>query len=290
MADKNSQVAAQSEAAVQRPQVAPDKQFGAKVKELAIKQCQQMFGTEEGQQAAQRITMSIMGAMQASRDPSSFYTVTDMSLYNCIAVSAQTKLLPGGPNPAVYLVPQSPRRGEPAELQWRITHRGLAILSHRAGFALRAAAVHVDDELACSMGEVTNHVADPDRYPSTLKELRGVIVVVRDIAHRDDIIRSWVPCSVIMARQAVSRDDSVWGKWPIEMAMKTAIKYVFARGALPLDSAEMSHAMTADDQGAYVTEVAPAQPPQAALPPPIDFAASPASLPHPPDQAEGGAE
>jgi hypothetical protein len=166
----------------------------------------------------------------------------------------------------VYLVPQAARRGEPPALQWRITHRGLCVLAYRAGFALRAVPVHVDDHLDVSLGEVQSHSAAAESWPESLAELRGVAVVVRDIARGQDVIRAWVPAVVIDRRRRVSRDGSVWEAWPIEMAQKTAIKYAFARGAVPVDSPELSEALAGDARGDVVDVQAEQITPTAAAP------------------------
>ena len=229
-----------------RPQMTPDQTFGVRVSRIAKQQCERLLGTERGQQAAQRITMAVLGAMQSARNPRSFYETTDLSLANCIALSAQTGLLPGGPMPSVYLVPQAPRKGEPPELQWRITHRGISVLAYRSGFAIRAVPVESEDFLRVSLGEVIEHTGSADRWPETFEDLQGVAVVVRDLARGVDVIRAWVPRVVIERRRQVARDDSVWAIWSIEMAMKTAIKYVMARGSIPIDSPELTAALEAD--------------------------------------------
>ena len=229
-----------------RPQPTPDQLFGARLSRMAKQQCAKLIRGKAGEQAAQRITMAVLGAMQAARDPSAFHHCTDLSLANCIALSAQTGLLPGGPSPSVYLVPQSARRGEPPELQWRITHRGISVLAYRSGFALRAVPVAAADFLSVSLGEVVEHAPDGTSWPSTLEELQGIAVCVKDLDRGRDVIRAWVAMPVIAARRALARSSNIWQKWPIEMAQKTAIKYCLARGVLPLDSAELSVALTED--------------------------------------------
>jgi len=226
----------------------PDQAFAARVSRMARQQCERLLGTQEGQQAAQRITMSILGAMQSARDPSAFHTCTDLSLANCIALSAQTRLMPGGPNPTVYLVPQSARRGEPPELQWRITHRGIAVLAYRAGFGIRAVPVQNDEFLRISLGEVVEHVGSAADWPRSLDEIQGIAVVVRDLDRSADVVRAWVPRQVIEARRAKSRmsDRGPWRDWPVEMAQGAAIRYLMSRGQIPLDSPELSVALAED--------------------------------------------
>jgi len=218
--------------------------FGIRVNQRARPQCEELLGSKAGRQVAQRITMAILSSMQAARDPSGFFHCTDLSLSSCIALSAQTRLMPGGPYPAVYLVPQAPRRGAPPELQWRITTRGIAILAARNGFGVRAVPVGANDFLQVSLGEVVEHNGDPGYWPVDLSEIAGVAVIVRDLEHGHDVIRAWVPLDVIVRRRDMARTDKMWREWPIEMAQKTAIKYAMARGIIPLDSPELATALT----------------------------------------------
>lgn len=244
-------------------QLTPERAFAARVSRSAGVQCQRLLGTERGAQAAQRITMSILGAMQSARDPSAIARCSEASIANCIALSAQTGLLPGGPNPTVYLVPQS------GDLQWRITHRGIAVLAYRAGFALRVVPVASSDFLRVSLGEVVEHDGTTSEWPSSLEEVAGFAVCVRDRATGQDVARAWVPRKIIEARRRKSRqaDKGPWAEWPIEMGMGAAIRYVMSRGMLPIDSPELSAALAPEvEEPQRHREQAPAaqvEPPQA---------------------------
>ncbi|MDI7267583.1 MAG: recombinase RecT [Myxococcota bacterium] len=232
-----------------QPAITPDQAFGVRVRRMAVAQCEKLLGTAQGQQAAQRITMAILGAMQAARDPSAFHACTDLSLANCISLSAQTGLLPGGAYPPVYLVPQAARSGEPPELQWRINHRGISILAYRSGFALRSVPVQNDEFLRVSLGEVVEHVGSTSAdWPRKLEDLAGVAVVVRDLERGTDVIRAFVPRAVVEARRAKARTRAVWDAWPVEMAQGAAIRYLIARGGIPIDSPELSAALGADER------------------------------------------
>lgn len=227
----------------------PEQEFAARVSGTANKQLQAILGTEAGKRAAHTITMAMLSSMRTARDPSAFLKVTDASVADCVATSYETGLHPGGPNPVVYLVPQAPRKGEQPELQWRITHRGLAILASRAGYGILAVPVAATDKLKIEFGEVTVHEAAPDAWPEKLADIVGGILVVRRISDGVVISRAWMPLKAILQRKNKSRDGSVWNEWPIEMTQKTLVKWGFARGYVPLDSPEMRAAMEADDRG-----------------------------------------
>lgn len=226
----------------------PEQDFAERIVRTARKQFEASLQTEAGKQAAQNISMAFLSAMRSSRKPMEFLKCTPGSLAVCVSTSISTGLHPGGPNPVVYLVPQAPRKGEPPELQWRITHRGLAILAARAGFAILPVPVGNDDHLRVAYGEVSEHRADPAAWPEKLKEIAGVIVVVRRIVDGCIIVRAWVPRTLIERRRKVARTKSVWDQWPIEMSQKTAIKWAFSRGLVPLDSPELRQALEADTQ------------------------------------------
>lgn len=227
----------------------PEQEFALRVSTTANKQLQAILGTDAGKKAAHTITMAMLSAMRTAKNPRAFLDVTMPSIASSVATSYDTGLYPGGPNPTVYLVPQAPRKGEQPELQWRITHRGLAILAQRAGFAVMAVPVHREDALTVSFGEAVDHQASPDAWPASLDDIVGVIVVVRRVSDGVTIARSWMPIAAIIQRKNKGRDGSVWNEWPVEMAQKTAIKWAFSRGYVPLDSPEVRAAMEADVRG-----------------------------------------
>ncbi|MFZ9292580.1 MAG: recombinase RecT, partial [Ilumatobacteraceae bacterium] len=210
-------------------------------------------GGEKGKEAAVKVFAAIRNAISTAKNPFNFASCTDQSILNCINQSIDLDLYPGGPNPNVYLVPQSPRKGEPMEMQWRITHRGLATLAARAGYALAAVPVAKGDHIEVDMGDVVSHrPADLSRSP-TMGTLLGFIVIIK--RQRDGVAptRAWVPADVITARKDKARDQSIWQAWPMEMSAKTAIKYVFARGIAVIESLD---AIIAADTAAEIEEAA----------------------------------
>lgn len=238
------------------PRRTPEQEFGARVSATATKQLVAILGTEAGKRAAHAITMAMLSAMRTSKKPLAFLDVTEASVADCVATSYETGLHPGGPNPVVYLVPQAPRSGAQPELQWRITHRGLAILAARAGYGILAVPVSKSDALRVEFGEAVGHEADPSAWPEGLGDLQGCILVVRRISDGVVIARPWMPIAAIDQRRRKARDQGVWDAWPVEQAQKTIIKWGFARGYVPLDSPELRSAMSADARGDVIDTTA----------------------------------
>lgn len=223
--------------------------WAQRIQQTAQRQLAARLGTEEGKRAAQSVVMAYLAAMTSARDPSAYLACSDASVAACVATSIDTGLHPGGPNPTVYLVPQASRRGEQPQLQWRITHRGLAILAARAGYAISAPAVGISDRVKVSLGEVIEHEADPAAWPESMGDLLGCALVVRRLDDGIVLCRAWLPRAAILQRRAKARDKGIWDEWPLEQAWKTTIKWGAARGLIPMDSPEMRAALAADARG-----------------------------------------
>ena len=191
-----------------------------------------MIGSAAGDEAAGRVALAFRQAAQAN---DKMYACDPASVAQAVALSAITGLMPGGPLPDVYLLPRK------NQLQWQVSHRGFARLAARSGVRLRTKAVFFDDEFSVKEGTEPElkHVPDLDAEQSW-DTLKAVYVV----AHYSNGDRDFVVIrkADIEKRRANSDsfrrsgNQSVWGKWPIEMALKTGIRYAIARGLVPLDS------------------------------------------------------
>lgn len=201
-----------------------------------------MLGAEQGKRAAARLAIAFAQAAASAKNPSALYNCSMESIVACIEASATTGIYPGGPHPKAYLVP----RGGGA-LNFEITHRGIAVLAQRAGYGLRPIAVHTEDHVDIEFGDVVSHEADPDRYPSGLDDLRGVYVCMVRLSDGANMGRAWVPISIIRKRAESRQAGPVWRQWPVEMALKTAIKWCVARGVLVIDSDELDMAFAAEN-------------------------------------------
>jgi recombinational DNA repair protein RecT len=222
---------------------------------------------ERAKAAASRVALAFQAAASSSPQPAAWANLDPASIAACVGASITTDLYPGGAMPPVYLVPQG------GQLQWRITHRGLCELARREGYHLRTVPVGRADELRESFGLVVEHVAAGPR-PQRLADLAGMIVVERHRATGDEMA-FFVPGEVIDQRRRKSKmgDRGPWSEWPIEMAAKTAILYLGARGALSI-STGMRAALEAEpvEARAEIADRSESRRGKAALP---DYSATP---------------
>lgn len=219
--------------------------------EAAQKQLVAILGSERGKTAAARVALAIAATLRSAKKPQDIIDCTPESVANCVAMSALTNLMPSGPTPKVYLVPQRPRKDAPLELQWRITSRGYIELARRSGVSIIAAAIDERDRLKVSIGRVVEHEqADVTAQP-TWETMMGVAVVATNIVDGSTICCPWVPIQTIKERRDKSRNDgegSIWSQWPVEMALGAAIRWCFARGFIPCEGAELEAAIEEDDK------------------------------------------
>lgn len=190
------------------------------------------------------------------------------------------------------------------ELQWMVSWRGLAELARRSGYGIRAVAVHEGDSLTNLGTEETGMLdllswSPPALYMGdgarTWDTLRGVVVVAYDLSTKQPHGWEWVPRSTIEARRDVSdaykrgmdpnktdgfgrnkttrpktADEieqgkaSPWFKWPVEMALKSGVRYAISRGIVPLDVAASSAVQADDEADREVIDVEPVSRPTGA--------------------------
>jgi len=193
--------------------------------------------------AASTCATAFAASRSAARDPKDFDACLESpeglaSVGRCIVQAAQTRLYPGGVSPLAYLIPQSPRKGEPKQLRFALSHRGACLLAADEGWAVVPVPVAVTDSVSIEFGEVTAHIPQGPQ-PSTLEDLAGVYVTLRKDGRL--ISRPWLSRSDIVARMERSptagASHSPWKSDPIPMAQKTAIHYCVARGMMPIRSA-----------------------------------------------------
>lgn len=216
------------------------REFRTQIEQDAAGYLASVLGSEAGARAAARVGMAFAAAARTARRPEALYACSRASVMSCVAMCALTNLMPGGPSPAVWLVPKK------GELNWWLGHRGIATLALRDGYALRAMPVHRDDTLRVEFGEVVQHEADPDAWPDRLSDLRGCYVSILRLSDGLSLGRPWLPMEAIDKRRKAALTQDVWSSWPIEMAQKTAIKWAMSRGYIPVESMEMQLALEAD--------------------------------------------
>ena len=217
------------------PPTDPRAQFGALVQRQSERLLGELLGTDEAKQIAARLAITLR---QIAASAPAIYDCEPASVAECVALSALSGLNPGGPLPHVYVVPRRIKGVQ--RLQWMISWRGLAELARRSGYQVRAVPVHKADAFTLTMGLSPDiQHAPSDAWPPTVHEdLRGVYVVATEIETGRLVGFEWVSASVIEARRAKS--DSwksgygPWKDWPVEMALKTAIRYAIQRGLVSI--------------------------------------------------------
>lgn len=177
--------------------------------------------------AAARIAQAFVDQMSSARDQDKQYWIacTGASIASAVQSSIKTNLYPGGVHAKVYVFPEGGR------LQWRITHRGVIELCRRAGMKVSTFALGPNDRIEEANGRVVAFNMDLFNPPATIRDLRGVIVEWVD--GRGEVERRLIAGSELAKRcEASKMKGGPWSKWPIEMAIKSAILYYAARGDL----------------------------------------------------------
>lgn len=203
--------------------------FRQRTTAIASELLKQWVGEERVGEAVGRITTALAAAAAAAKDPSEFYSCTPASVGVCVATAALTGIMPGiGPGALAYVQPQRPRKDDPPQLQYMLSHRGLNALAARAEMQMIPIPIGMADEIKLlNDGNCEIVRRDPDNVPTTFDDLRGVAVVVNNLANGRVVCTGWVPKKLIEPRRAMSRSYngsgqkySPWYNWPVEMAMK----------------------------------------------------------------------
>lgn len=250
--------------------------YRQRVESIAFQALDARMATEEGRAIASRFALAFATAARVAKDPDAYYRCDPGSLAAAVSMSIDTGLLPGGALPEVYLVPRG------GEIQWTPTHRGLIKLAREAGYIIRAVPVGKNDVVTLEDGEVVRLEQDPDACPEGLDDLRGVVVYARTPAG-ERVASVWVSGGAIRKRSKAQGAGPVWKQWPVEMAIKSAIRYAFARGYIPMQSVQLDTAIAADGPGVVEAEAEPVQQPRA-----LPVAEPPAALRTTPTPAQQG--
>lgn len=260
----------------QAPIVMDPKSFALTTKNIAVKILSEWVGEARAQEAIGRIATAINTSAASAKNPADFYACTPASIGKVVAISALTGIMVGtGQGALAYAIPRRPRKNEPPQLQFQLSHRGVAALAKRAGFSLVAHPIHVNDTLSMDENsEVQVVKRDFDNPPMTEADLRGVLVVVKSIQTGVCVAKGFVAKSLInqrrdksdsyryaeLSKESWAKDNSTWHQWYVEMAMKTAMHYAINRGWCVVDDTEAVRALSVDSEG----DVAPQEQPQGA--------------------------
>ena len=116
--------------------------------------------------------------------------------------------------------------------------------------------VYPGEDIKIEMGEVIEHASNPDAWATNLKDIRGVYVAIIETATGAKIGAPWVPLGAIEEINRKAKTGPVWKEWPAAMAMKTAIKWVCARGHVPM-TAEGNQAVALENESQGDTRARP---------------------------------
>ncbi|MGV3485381.1 MAG: recombinase RecT [Planctomycetaceae bacterium] len=228
------------------------KQFRSTATATAMSLLTQWVGPDRAKEATGRIATAIASSAASAKDPDAFYACTPASVANAVAVSALTGIMPGtGAGALAYVYPRAPRQGAQPLLLYQLSHRGCNALARRCGQTMIAIPISKKDEIEVDdSGDVHIINRDIDNPPTKYDELRGVMVIVKQLNSGLTIMRGWVPKTLIDKRKAVSTsassDKSPWHNWPVEQAMKTAMHYAINRGWCVIDDTEAVRALSID--------------------------------------------
>lgn len=241
--------------------------FRRQTTNIATSLLKEWVGEDRAREATGRMNAALTAVTMAARDPSDFYACTPESVANAIAIAALCGIMPGGnaSTSLAYVVPRRPRKNEAPQLQYSLSHRGLNAVARRCGQTMVAIPIGQKDDIDVNdAGEAVIISRDLDAPPETYADLRGVVVLVKEIATGNVTCRGWVPKALIEPRRRMSAagDAGPWGKWPIEMSMKTAMKYAVSRGWCVIDDIESMRAISADDEFDVIDTTAIVQQPK----------------------------
>lgn len=200
----------------------------------------------------------LMVAMkQAGMQNRSIYGCSPASVARAVVMSALTNLYPGGPMPDVYVLPRG------SELQWEISYRGMAKMAQRAGVRVQAVAVMEGDRFDVVRGLHPDLVHVPHTDPSWEAMTHVYVVAWNGAAVLGFEVMTKAQ---IEKRRRASKSGSrgPWGSWPLEMALKTGIRYAILRGLVPLDESAAA-AFQVELQQTVDLDAQVAPPPQRAL-------------------------
>jgi recombinational DNA repair protein RecT len=236
-------------------------EFRAQATGLATGLLQDWVGADRAQEAAGRIATAISCSAAAAKKPQEFYGCSPKSIATCIAVSALTGIMPGvGAHALAYLIPRKVKNVQ--TLNYQLSHRGLNALAKRCGQQMTPIPVGYDDTLDIdpASGDCLITDMDWDDPPLSHEELRGIVLIVKDLNSGNVAASKFVAKKVIDARREQSdswryaeksgeqwaKDSSPWHKWPVEQAMKTAMHYAVSRGWCVIDDTEAVRALSTD--------------------------------------------
>lgn len=235
-------------------------QFRMQAMQIANSMMSDWLGTDRAKEAAGRLSVALSTARASSKNPSDFDSCTPESVGRVIALCSLTNIMPGtGAGALAYVIPR--KVGNVQQLNYQLSHRGINALANRAGMHMIAIPVGYDDEIRVDPdGSCVILSQDFDNPPTSIEDLRGVVLVVKNLTTGQVIHSGFVAKKLILERRETSdgwkyaerpgkeyaKETDPWHRWPVEQAQKTAMHYAVGRGWCVIDDTEANLAISAD--------------------------------------------
>ena len=235
-------------------------QFRMQAMQIANTMMSDWLGTDRAKEAAGRLSVALSAARASSKNPADFDSCTPESVGRVIALCSLTNIMPGtGAGALAYVIPR--KVGNVQQLNYQLSHRGINALANRAGMHMIAIPVGFDDEIRVDPdGSCVIVSQDFDNPPTSIEDLRGVVLVVKSLTTGQVIHSGFVARKLILDRRETSdgwkyaekpgkeyaKETDPWHRWPVEQAQKTATHYAVGRGWCVIDDTESSLAIAAD--------------------------------------------
>ncbi len=209
----------------------PAQKYRRTMEGMARDMLKQIVPAERLTEATGRVGLAFRTAALANSD---LYTASPVSVATALAMSAISGLMPGGPMPQAYILPRKEHGVQVC--QWMISWRGMKTLVERTGARIQVVPVFEGDLFRVTRGLHADIIHEPIEDPEwDYETLRAVYVIVthKDGSHSFEVMGK----NAIEARRRVSaaKNTGPWAAWPIEMAMKTVIRYAISRGIAAID-------------------------------------------------------
>lgn len=235
-------------------------QFRMQAMQIANSMMSDWLGTDRAKEAAGRLSVALSTARASSKNPADFDSCTPESVGRVIALCSLTNIMPGtGAGALAYVIPR--KVGNVQQLNYQLSHRGINALANRAGMHMIAIPVGYGDEIRVDPdGSCVILSQDFDNPPTSIEDLRGVVLVVKNLTTGQVIHSGFVAKKLILERRETSdgwkyaerpgkeyaKETDPWHRWPVEQAQKTAMHYAVGRGWCVIDDTEANLAISAD--------------------------------------------
>jgi recombinational DNA repair protein RecT len=237
-------------------------QFRSQAMSIATSLMSDWLGSDRARESAGRLSVALAAARASSKNPTDFDSCTPESIGRVIALCALTNIMPStGAGALAYVIPRKVSGVQ--QLNYQLSHRGINALANRAGMHMIAIPIGHNDMLRVDPdGSCVIEHQDLDNPPTTIEDLRGVVLIVKNLKTGIVIHSGFVAKKLILDRRETSdgwkyaekpgkeyaKESDPWHRWPVEQSQKTAMHYAVGRGWCVIDDTESSLAISQDSK------------------------------------------